>query len=83
MENTVDNVKSQMRKGVLEYCILSILNKKDAYASSIIDELKGANMIVVEGTEAGGSPRRKTGGGSKPVRPDTSYSKRQGYGKAH
>lgn len=50
MENTVDNVKSQMRKGVLEYCILSILNKKDAYASSIIDELKGANMIVVEGT---------------------------------
>ncbi len=39
-----------MRKGVLEYCILSILNKKEAYASSIIDELKAANMIVVEGT---------------------------------
>jgi len=34
----------------LEYCILSILNKKEAYASSIIDELKAANMIVVEGT---------------------------------
>ena len=39
-----------MRKGVLEYCILSILNRKESYASSIIDELKSANMIVVEGT---------------------------------
>lgn len=50
MESNVDNVRSQMRKGVLEYCILSILNKRDAYASSIIAELKAANMIVVEGT---------------------------------
>ena len=50
MENNVDNVRAQMRKGVLEYCILSILNKKEAYASSIIDELEAANMIVVEGT---------------------------------
>ncbi len=48
--NNVDNVKSQMRKGILEYCILSILNKKDSYASSLINELKDANMIVVEGT---------------------------------
>ena len=39
-----------MRKGVLEYCILCILAKREAYASSIIDELKTANMIVVEGT---------------------------------
>lgn len=39
-----------MRKGVLEYCILSILSRKEAYASSIIEELKAANMIVVEGT---------------------------------
>lgn len=39
-----------MRKGVLEYCILSILAKREAYASSIIEELKTANMIVVEGT---------------------------------
>ena len=39
-----------MRKGVLEYCILSILNKREAYASAIIEELKSANMIVVEGT---------------------------------
>ena len=50
MESTTDNVRSQMRKGVLEYCILCILSKKDAYASNIIDELKAANMIVVEGT---------------------------------
>lgn len=39
-----------MRKGILEYCILGILNKKDSYASSIITELKEARMIVVEGT---------------------------------
>ncbi|MBR4409010.1 MAG: PadR family transcriptional regulator, partial [Bacteroidales bacterium] len=41
---------AQMRKGVLEYCILSILAHKEAYASTIIEDLKAANMIVVEGT---------------------------------
>lgn len=50
MENSADNVRSQMRKGVLEYCILNILARKEAYASSILDDLKSANMIVVEGT---------------------------------
>ncbi|MDR1055919.1 MAG: PadR family transcriptional regulator [Prevotellaceae bacterium] len=45
-----DNIKVQMRKGILEYCILSILSQNDAYASSIINELKDAEMIVVEGT---------------------------------
>ena len=50
MENNTDNIRSQMRKGVLEYCILCILAKREAYASSIIEELKAANMIVVEGT---------------------------------
>ena len=45
-----DNLKSQMRKGVLEYCILSILNNNDAYASELIGQLKDASMIVVEGT---------------------------------
>lgn len=50
MENAVENVKSQMRKGVLEYCILSILSKKEAYASSMLEDLKAADMIVVEGT---------------------------------
>ena len=39
-----------MRKGVLEYCILCILARKEAYASAIIEELKAAYMIVVEGT---------------------------------
>lgn len=46
----VENFKSQMRRGVLEYCILGILSKQDAYASSIIAQLKEVNMIVVEGT---------------------------------
>lgn len=50
MENTIENVRSQMRKGLLEYCILSILNKREAYASVIIEELKSVGMIVVEGT---------------------------------
>jgi PadR family transcriptional regulator PadR len=45
-----DNIKSQMRKGYLEYCILLILRKKASYASDIISELKDAKMIVVEGT---------------------------------
>ena len=49
-EINTDNIKSQMRKGVLEYCVLSILNNNDAYASSLISELKAAKMIVVEGT---------------------------------
>lgn len=50
MENSNDNVRAQMRKGVLEYCILCILSRKEAYASSILEELKAANMLVVEGT---------------------------------
>ena len=50
MEINVENVRSQMRKGMLEYCILSILDKQEAYASSIIDTLKEAGLIVVEGT---------------------------------
>lgn len=45
-----DNVKAQMRKGILEYCILGILSRGDSYAPAIIAELKQAEMIVVEGT---------------------------------
>lgn len=45
-----DNVKAQMRKGVLEYCILSLLSKGDMYATDIIQKLKEARLIVVEGT---------------------------------
>ncbi|RLD39323.1 MAG: PadR family transcriptional regulator [Bacteroidetes bacterium] len=50
-EKTVSNsIGTQMRKGVLELCTLSIISKKDAYASDIIDTLKASNLIVVEGT---------------------------------
>lgn len=50
MEIAAENIKSQMRKGVLEYCILSILSRKEAYASSMLEELQAADMLVVEGT---------------------------------
>lgn len=46
----IENTKAQMRKGVLEYCILSILEDEDKYASEILDTLKDAKMLVVEGT---------------------------------
>lgn len=46
----LDNTKAQMRKGVLEYCILLVIDGKPLYASDIIEELKNAKMIVVEGT---------------------------------
>ena len=46
----IDNVKAQMRKGTLEYCILLILSRGASYAPKIIEELKRAEMIVVEGT---------------------------------
>jgi PadR family transcriptional regulator PadR len=45
-----ENVKAQMRKGVLEFCILSILAKNDAYATDILNRLKESELIVVEGT---------------------------------
>ena len=46
----LENTQAQMRKGILEYCILSILSKKEAYPSDILEELKKAKLIVVEGT---------------------------------
>lgn len=46
----LENTKAQMRKGILEYCILSILEKRDAYVAEILEELKNAKLIVVEGT---------------------------------
>ena len=45
-----ENVKSQMRKGILEYCILLLLKKEPAYTSDIIQKLQAAKLIVVEGT---------------------------------
>ena len=46
----VENIKSQMRKGILEYCILTIISRREAYASDILEVLKAADLIVVEGT---------------------------------
>ena len=46
----IENTKAQMRKGVLEFCILSVLKEKEAYTSEILDTLKNAKLLVVEGT---------------------------------
>jgi len=46
----IENTKAQMRKGVLEFCILTILKNKEMYPSDIIEQLKSAKLIVVEGT---------------------------------
>lgn len=46
----LENTKAQMRKGILEYCILTVLSKRESYPSDIIQELKTAKLIVVEGT---------------------------------
>jgi PadR family transcriptional regulator PadR len=45
-----ENTQTQMRKGILEYCILSIIARDETYASDIIAELKQAQLLVVEGT---------------------------------
>lgn len=47
---SLENTQAQMRKGILEYCILSILDKGEAYPSEILETLKDAKLIVVEGT---------------------------------
>lgn len=46
----IDNLKSQMRKGMLEFCVLLLLQQGDAYASQIISKMKDAHLIVMEGT---------------------------------
>ncbi|HNP66861.1 MULTISPECIES: PadR family transcriptional regulator [Aequorivita] len=46
----IENTKAQMRKGVLEFCILSVLKDGEAYTSDILETLKDAKMLVVEGT---------------------------------
>jgi PadR family transcriptional regulator PadR len=46
----IENTKAQMRKGILEYCILSIISKGEIYASDILEQLKVSKLIVVEGT---------------------------------
>ena len=46
----IENTKAQMKKGVLEFCILSILANTESYPSEIIEKMKEAKLIVVEGT---------------------------------
>ncbi|HBG42509.1 MAG TPA: PadR family transcriptional regulator [Porphyromonadaceae bacterium] len=46
----IENTQSQMRKGVLEYCILSIIKREEAYPGDIIDEMKSAGLQLLEGT---------------------------------
>lgn len=46
----LENTQVQMRKGVLEYCVLHIISRGEVYASDLLDELTNARMIVVEGT---------------------------------
>ncbi|GIV28713.1 MAG: PadR family transcriptional regulator [Bacteroidia bacterium] len=50
MSNNYENTQSQMRKGILELCILAILEKGDAYPTEVLEKLKEAKLIVVEGT---------------------------------
>ena len=49
-EMNIENTQAQMRKGILEYCILLIIAQQDAYVPDIISKLKASKMIVVEGT---------------------------------
>ncbi len=46
----IENSKAQLKKGILEYCILSVISREEAYASDILEEMKEAKLIVVEGT---------------------------------
>ena len=47
----IDNIKTQMRKGILEYCVLSIISSRgEAYTSDVIEVLRDADLLVVEGT---------------------------------
>jgi PadR family transcriptional regulator PadR len=46
----IDNTQSQMRKGVLEFCILSVIKQGEAYPSDIIEKMKEAKLDILEGT---------------------------------
>ena len=46
----IDNTQSQMRKGVLEFCILSIIRQGEVYPSDIVEKMKAANLHILEGT---------------------------------
>jgi PadR family transcriptional regulator PadR len=46
----IENTQSQMRKGILEFCILSIIRRGEAYPSDIVEEMKAAKLNILEGT---------------------------------
>ena len=46
----IENTQSQMRKGILEFCILSIIRRGEAYPSDIVEEMRSANLNILEGT---------------------------------
>ena len=75
-----DNVKAQMRKGILEYCILAILSREDSYAPKIIAELKEAEMIVVDphAAEKFGAPDLPVGRIPAGAAPQILHADRQG-----
>ena len=54
-----DNVKAQMRKGILEYCILAILSREDSYAPKIIARQKNAGLLTYRWEESPQGPPRK------------------------
>lgn len=46
----IENTQVQMRKGILEFCILHIISRGEVYASDMLEELTSAKIMVVEGT---------------------------------
>ncbi len=50
INETIEKIKSQMRKGTLEYCVLAVVNEEESYPTEIIQKLKDQNLIVIEGT---------------------------------
>ena len=59
MNLNVENTKAQMRKGVLEYCILSLLSAEEMYPSDVITKLKDAGFLTYRWEESRSGPPRK------------------------
>lgn len=50
MKMNIENTQSQMRRGILEFCILSVIRRGEAYPSDIVEEMKTSKLLVLEGT---------------------------------
>jgi PadR family transcriptional regulator, regulatory protein PadR len=50
MKMNIENTQSQMRRGILEFCILSVIRRGEAYPSDIVEEMKSSKLLVLEGT---------------------------------